>query len=82
VEDIRVSSWNELNERLYEESWQELLGRFRSNFAFRGMLDSSYDLTTSLVRLGTAYEKQEVHILRNFRKYAQRDAVAGDSVWN
>ena len=31
-----IRSWNELNERLYEGSWQEPLGRFRANFAFRG----------------------------------------------
>ena len=35
--DIRVTSWAELHERLYEGSWREELGRFRSSFAFRGM---------------------------------------------
>lgn len=37
MEDIRVSSWYELNERLYENLWNERLGRFRSNFAFLGV---------------------------------------------
>ena len=37
---------------------------------------------TSLTRLCGAYEKNETHLLRNFRKYAQRDSVPGDSVWN
>lgn len=37
VEDIRVAGWNELNERLYEGSWEEPLARFRSNLAFRGL---------------------------------------------
>ncbi|HWP42816.1 MAG TPA: FRG domain-containing protein [Blastocatellia bacterium] len=82
MDDIRVSSWNELNERLYEESWKESLGRYRSNFAFRGQSDASYDLRTSLVRLAGTTEKLEGHLLRNFRKYARRDAVADDSVWN
>lgn len=82
MEDLRVSSWNELNERLYEESWREPLGRFRSNFAFRGLSDASNDLKTSLMRLGSGYEALESHLLRNFRKYAHRDAVPGDSVWN
>ncbi len=80
--DIVVSSWNELNERLYEESWSEHLGRFRSNFAFRGMPDADYDLKTSLMVLGGAYERQEDDLLRNFRKYAYRNAVPGDSLWN
>ena len=77
-----VQSWNELTDRLYAESWQAPLGRFRSNFAFRGMQDAAADLSTSLSRLGGPFARQEGHLLRNFRKYAHRDAVPGDSVWN
>ena len=81
--DIRVSSWAELQERLYAGSWQEGLRRFRSTLAFRGMQDAASDLTTGLVRLGgPQHAKQEGHLLRNFRKYARRDSVPGDSVWN
>lgn len=82
MNDVRVSSWDELNERLYEESWKPSLGRFRSNLAFRGASSASRDLQTSLMRLGAGYEEQEGHLLRNFRKYARRDAVPDDSVWN
>jgi FRG domain-containing protein len=80
--DIRVSSWNELNGRLFEESWKEPLKRFRSNFAFRGMSDSAHDLKTGLTRLGGDYRNLEGHLLRNFRKYAHRDSATVDSVWN
>ncbi|HZS47192.1 MAG TPA: FRG domain-containing protein [Blastocatellia bacterium] len=83
MEDIIISSWNELNERLYEGSWNESLKRFRANVAYRGQSDYCADLTTSLMRLGGPYEKQEGHLLRNFRKYALRDAVSWvDSVWD
>jgi hypothetical protein len=82
MNELRVSSWNELNERLYEGSWQEALGRHRSYYAFRGMQDAGYDLRTSLARLGGAYERLETHLLRNFRKYAEGEEVAGDSIWN
>ena len=82
MQDIRVENWNELNDRLYADSWKPDIRRFRSNFAFRGISDASQPLITSLVRLGGPYEKQESHLLRNFRKYAQRDAVPRDSVWN
>ena len=81
MEDIRVASWNELNERLYESSWEEPLARFRSNLAFRGLGNSSYDLKTGLIRLG-GVERIEGHLLRNYRKYARRDSVPDDSMWN
>jgi hypothetical protein len=81
VEDIVVTSWNELNERLYEGSWNQTLGRFRSHMAFRGMPDTKYDLKTSLQMLGGTFAKHEAALLRNFRKYAHRDASPSDSLW-
>ena len=82
MDEIRVSSWNELGDQLYEGAWQEPLRRFRSRFAFRGMGRSDHDLRSSLIRLGLGYEKQEGHMLRNFRKYAEREGKLADSLWN
>ena len=79
---VRVSSWTELQEQLYAGSWNEPLGRFRSTFAFRGVSSTSYSLQTALARLGGAADDLERHMLRNFRKYAQRKAVPQDSIWN
>jgi hypothetical protein len=81
VNDIVVSGWNELTERLYEGSWREQIGRFRSSCAFRGQPDAGGELRTSLARLGGALDLEN-HLLRAFRKYAQRETVPGDSVWN
>ena len=80
--DVAVKSWSELQARLYEGSWQENLGRFRSPFAFRGCSRASTSLETTLSRLGAHYERREQSLLRNFRKYAHRDAVRVDSLWN
>lgn len=82
MDDIRVSSFNELHEQLYSESWMEPLGRFRSNFAFRGMSDANHSLKTSLLQLSDTPEQIENHLLRNFRKYAMRDVMPDDSVWS
>ena len=65
VNDIRVASWNELHERLYEGAWNGTLRRFRSRFAFRGMADARCDLRTSLARLGGPYHELERHLLPN-----------------
>jgi len=80
MEEIRASSWLQLQDLVFAGSWQDSLRRFRSPLAFRGNSDARADLNTSLFRLGG--NAQEQHLLRNFRKYAHRDAVPGDSVWN
>jgi hypothetical protein len=69
--DFRVESWCELCERLYENSWQEELMRFRSNFAFRGLSDQSYELENGFTRRCDGHAYLEYHLLRNFSKYAE-----------
>jgi hypothetical protein len=82
IPELRVTSWKELNEQVYEGSWNADLRRHRSTFAFRGMTDASADLRTTLLRLGGPTSRLEGHLLRNFRKYAERERVPGGSVWN
>ena len=82
MEEIRVASWSELQEALYADSWHADLGRFRSDFAYRGRNDAAEDLATSLLRLGGDARAVESHLLRNFRKYARSEAVPADSIWN
>jgi hypothetical protein len=62
VERVRVSSWVELQEELFAGAWQEHLGRFRSDFAFRDEADGHAHLTTSLFRLGRSYGEVETHL--------------------
>ena len=80
--EIRVGSWDELNEQLYRNAYNERIGRIRSPYAFRGMSNAAYPLTTSLSRLGGDYGRMEQHLLRNFRKYARRSDVPSDSIWD
>ncbi|HEX8390716.1 MAG TPA: FRG domain-containing protein [Longimicrobium sp.] len=80
--DIRVESWAELNEQLYESAFNEQIGRIRSPHVYRGVSSASYPLTTSLYRLGGDYARMEQHLLRNFRKYAPGEYRASDSIWN
>jgi len=82
MNDIRVSNWADLTEILYAASWKHELGRFRSDFAFRGLAAPDAELLTGLMRLGEGAAELEGHLLRNFRKYASSDAVPHDSVWN
>ena len=80
MSDIRVTSWIELQEAVFTNSWQDELSRFRSNFVFRGAPRVTHGLETSL-QTGH-FEDHEIHLLTSFRKYALRSAVHGDRVWN
>lgn len=80
--EIRIQSWNELQDRLFADSLDPDLGRFRSRYAFRGLSDAQYALETSLIRLGGNFAELEHHLLRNFRKYAHRSVVERDSLWH
>jgi len=81
-ETTRVTSWSELQEALFADSWIPEIGRYRSRYAFRGLSDAGYPVATTLMRLGGGYALLERHLLRNFRKYAHRRVVERDSVWH
>jgi hypothetical protein len=78
--ETRVGTWAELQEAVFESSWQEQLQRHRSQFVFRGTPRAAHSLETSLQTGG--FEASEKHLLTSFRKYALRSAVHGDWVWN
>lgn len=80
--EVFATSWTHLQELLFDNSWDAGIGRFRSKYAFRGLSDSSFQLKTSLIRLGGEYVTLEQHLLRNFMKYAYRNVVDRDSLWH
>ena len=82
MNEITVSSWNDLQTELFVDSWNERLGRFRSRYAFRGLSDSNFKLESRLARHGGNFRKLEKHLLRNFKKYAHRSVVEKDSIWH
>ncbi|QCR21715.1 FRG domain-containing protein [Pontibacter sp. SGAir0037] len=81
--EIVVKSWLELQSALFDHSWNEEIGRFRSSYVYRGAADKGYSLNTSISRIGKNYAQLETHILRNFKKYARTETShANYSVWN
>ena len=80
--EFHPQNWAELQDLLFQNTWDARINRFRSEEIYRGLNVSSWRLETSLQRLGGPYEMLERHLLRNFRKYAHTDASPGDSVWN
>jgi hypothetical protein len=78
----RAEGWNHLQELLFEGAWNDSIGRFRSNWAFRGVAVDDGSLNTSLVRLGSDYAQRERHLLRNFMKYAHRHVTERKTFWH
>ncbi len=81
-QEVRITSWCELQAVIFEDAWDPAIERHRSRVAFRGLSDAAYDLETTLIRLGGPYVDLERHLLRNFRKYAHRSYAQGDSIWH
>lgn len=82
MNEIKATSWAQLQDELFADSWVPEIGRYRSRFAFRGLSDCDYALEPTLMRLGGGYSELERHLLRNFRKYAHQRVVERDSLWH
>jgi len=81
MNEMRATSWNQLQDWLFEDAWDMQIGRYRSRYAFRGISNIAYPLENTLIRLGGDYIALERHLLRAFRKYAHRSVVKRDSIW-
>ncbi len=66
---FEAESWLDLHKELFDFGPHPDHGRFRANFAYRGLDRAQYNLVTSLMRIENT--KMEPHLLRNFKKYAR-----------
>lgn len=76
-----VSSWRELDDAMADDAWCRHADRVHSTLVWRGLARSSYRNVSSLARLGDGYPQLERHLVRNFRKYAHREAP-GPTMWD
>jgi hypothetical protein len=81
-EERRAASWNELNDALFDNTWNPSIRRHRSTFAYRGVAVDSYPLTNGLSRLGPYYPTLEQNLIKQFKKYAHADIVERDTEWH
>jgi hypothetical protein len=82
---IEPKTWLELLDVLFAGSWNPSLERFRAPYAFRGHSLADEDLSSGLWRLAAGRQnvaRLELHLLRNFRKYAYGQAAAPDTIWH
>ena len=73
--EIIAEDWVTLQELLSQYAWNERIGRYRSQYVFRGLSSADYALEAGITRFvgGTGQWELEGHLLRNFLKYAQQD---------
>lgn len=74
--------WQHLNELLFSDTYNHGINRYRSTYAYRGMINESDHLTNTLTRLGTPYKNMELNLLKQFKKYAHRNVVQKDTEWH
>jgi hypothetical protein len=83
VREIEIKDLQELIFVLTQDAWQPSEAKYRLNIAYRGLSTAEYELETGIARLqDRSAAGLEEHLMRNFRKYAHRDAAPGDSIWN
>lgn len=76
-----VRSWRELDDAVADSSWCREHDSVHSTLVWRGLARSSYSNVSSLARLSEDYPRLERHLVRNFRKYAHREAP-GPTMWD
>jgi hypothetical protein len=79
--DVVIDSWPELQETLFLDTWNEDRRRFISPFSYRGVVNKDWRLETSFSRLDNTHEPNELHILRNFKKYARQHTTNDKNEW-
>lgn len=82
MRELRPKDWLDLNRLLFSNTWNQNIQRFRSDFVYKGLGDSRWQLQTTLMRLGGNFHELERSLLRNFKKYAMRSPVKHESEWN
>lgn len=81
-EPLIPKDWSELQQFLFQDTYNRDIDRIRSPYLYRGLSDKRYRLKTSLIRLGGDYGQLEPHLLRNFKKYAFRSDKPNNTDWD
>lgn len=81
MKEYVIHSWEELQEIIFRDIWDENLMRYRSDFIYRGVSDKDFDLVPKLNRICSHDLTLEESLLRNFKKYGYADLGNYHSFW-
>ncbi len=83
IQTVLIKDIEGIKDLAFEQTRNEANGRCRSSYFYRGMPDSSFDLSTSLARnCGDKANVLEAPLLENFIKYVSiEDPTIDESIW-
>lgn len=78
-EDETVTSWVELQDKLFSDAWMPRRGKFHSSLIHRGVANWDWDLKTSLQHRNLVLRERD--LVRNFRKYGRTPGTVPLGNW-
>lgn len=81
MREIVIHSWEELQEIIFKDIWDEDLMRYRSEYIYRGVSDKRFDMFPKLNRYCSHDLRLEESLIRNFKKYGYSDLGSYHSFW-
>jgi hypothetical protein len=76
-----INTWHQFDEAVSAANGAARGDHAHASLVFRGLARSTYANRSSLARLGNDSSALERHLIRNFRKYAHREAP-GPTLWD
>lgn len=81
MKEIMINSWDELQNLIFKDVWDESIKRYRSCYIYRGVSHKDFDLVPKLNRVCSHNLQLEDDLLRNFKKYGSADLGGYQNFW-
>lgn len=81
MREVTIHSFEELQDLVFKDCYEEKINRYRNDYVYRGVSDASYPLMTTLNRECSHNLALEDHIFRSFKKYGYDELKDIHSFW-
>ena len=81
IQEVVIHDWDELQEAVFDDVWDEKIMRYRDNRIYRGTSDQQWNLVPSLNRVCAHDLSLESQVFRSFRKYGYAELAGYSGFW-
>ncbi len=81
MQEIVIHNWDELQQAVFDDVWDEKIMRYRDNRMYRGTADLQWNLVPSLNRVCGHNLALESQVFRSFRKYGYAELAEYSGFW-